>query len=1249
MSSSTIESTTASLPTTTSTSIIEEIVSTIGSQTTTLPNGALTTIVRLTTFLPTPTSLPLPTTTTASTNDTGPNLGFGFDNDPQSKQAEKFVGISVQALLATMSGAFALFVIQTVIFLVIRRRLARIYEPRTYMVPERKKTVAPPKGWFSWLPAMLTTRDPEYISKSGLDAFCFLRFLRMMLKICILQAVLIMPIMLPLNATGGMDKDPDVPVQGLDKLSWGNISREKAERRTAALLMAIYAIGVVLYVTYDEMRGYVRLRQAYLTSPQHRLRASATTVLVTSIPKKWMTYDEMINLYDILPGGLKNVWLNRDYSELVEKIEMREWLAKKLEEAETNLIKMCVKKHFKKVKKEKGAKAARAAVEDGVEMVEGLTKGTPDDWGFQGHRHSHAPSDPFQTPMIPQTIPEDEALENEGKKDIQGMQGEDFTGTGEVSRDEDDHELDSADFEYKEDPPNALWRKYIQPKDRETMRVPLTDWMPSLPLIGRKVDIIYYCRQQLAILNEAIPKEQATPEKFPLMNSAFLQFQSQIAAHMACQATNHHVPLRMAPRYLEVAPTDVIWENLHMRWWDRYLRYGASNAAVAGLILAWSVPMVFVASLSQISHLANLVPWLAFLQDAPRWLLSVIQGLLPPLLLTLLTAVLLPLLLQTLGKYSGLPTRTAADRAVQNWYFAFLFITVFFVVTISSALFGTIKDFIRDPVSIPTKLAATLPRASNFFFSYLLVQALGISGGALLQIAPLFLYYIIGPIFNQTPRAKWSQAKDLKFVTWGTFFPLYTNFGVISITYSVIAPLSLFFASMVFGLFWLVYRYNLLYVMDYQVDSGGLYFPKAINHLYMGLYIMEICMTGLFLLVRDENDEIFCLPHAIIMLVMFFLTIIFQRVMYTNFAPLLEYLPITLEDDADASDKEFARRYEERRRLLQEDPEGANQAAIEKIDEAHAQEDDYEPSALAGKAGSEKEKEIIEGVEGNSKPLKEETVEERAKRIMRKEKKREERRERRLAQGKPEEDEDSESSDSSDEDVDTDDETHLKRPGTSHSKASTKASKKAKLGAITNALGINKIAAIGGISAKALKKIPGIQMDLVHRLNELREAEDNQNPHETEAMKKKRRLEIARLVRQIRQDDYSDYTDVNDLRKHILEAAMPAPKPHYDDEEQQRMESKTRRLFAHLDDDLGDLSYEQREALMEQAYKHPCLVARQPAVWIPTDILGISSDEITNTPPEVWISNKNAFLKFKTKVVFEGNPPDFGHRDLIDL
>lgn len=153
---------------------------------------------------------------------------------------------------------------------------------------------------------VFSTRNPDFIAKSGLDAYFFLRFLRMLVKIIIFIAIPVLPILLPINRTGGQEN-----VQGLDRLAWTNISPANAHKHTAHLIMAIYAVVVFSYVVYDELRGYVRMRQAYLTSPQHRMKASATTVLVTSVPMRWMTYDAMINLYDVFPGGLKNVWLNR--------------------------------------------------------------------------------------------------------------------------------------------------------------------------------------------------------------------------------------------------------------------------------------------------------------------------------------------------------------------------------------------------------------------------------------------------------------------------------------------------------------------------------------------------------------------------------------------------------------------------------------------------------------------------------------------------------------------------------------------------------------------------------------------------------------------------------------------------------------------------------------------------------------------------------------------------------------------------
>lgn len=88
---------------------------------------------------------------------------------------------------------------------------------------------------------------------------------------------------------------------------------------------------------------------------------------------------------------------------------------------------------------------------------------------------------------------------------------------------------------------DAVWKKYLDEKQRETMRLPIFGWawMLSLPFVGAKVDTIDYCRKELARLNVEIEVDQKEPEKFPLMNSAFIQFNHQVAAHMACQAVRY--------------------------------------------------------------------------------------------------------------------------------------------------------------------------------------------------------------------------------------------------------------------------------------------------------------------------------------------------------------------------------------------------------------------------------------------------------------------------------------------------------------------------------------------------------------------------------------------------------------------------------------------------------------------------------------------------------------------------------------
>lgn len=80
------------------------------------------------------------------------------------------------------------------------------------------------------------------------------------------------------------------------------------------------------------------------------------------------------------------------------------------------------------------------------------------------------------------------------------------------------------------------------------------------------------------------------------------------------------------------------------------------------------------------------------------------------------------------------------------------------------------------------------------------------------------------------------------------------------------------FNIITFSLFWLVYRYNTLYVTKFRFDTGGLLYPTAINQLFTGLYVMELCLIGLFFLVRDADDSGHavgtpCKGQAIIMII----------------------------------------------------------------------------------------------------------------------------------------------------------------------------------------------------------------------------------------------------------------------------------------------------------------------------------------------------------------------------------------------
>ena len=58
------------------------------------------------------------------------------------------------------------------------------------------------------------------------------------------------------------------------------------------------------------------------------------------------------------------------------------------------------------------------------------------------------------------------------------------------------------------------------------------------------------------------------------------------------------------------------------------------------------------------------------------------------------------------------------------------------------------------------------------------------------------------------------------------------------------------------GLFYLAYRYNILFVTDTAVDTHGLIYPRALKQLLSGVYIAEVCMIGMFIISKAAGPAV---------------------------------------------------------------------------------------------------------------------------------------------------------------------------------------------------------------------------------------------------------------------------------------------------------------------------------------------------------------------------------------------------------
>lgn len=675
---------------------------------------------------------------------------------------------SISSFGVTFVINFSLLVAFIIAFLVLRPYQKRIYQPRSNIDTIKPEFRPRPldSGIISWLRDLVTRREAEILQDAGLDGYFFLRYLRLIFIISVIGILFLFPILLPVNATAHGSEN------GFNLLSFTNTVRFP-KRYYAHVFMGWIFYGFILFTIYRELVYYVSVRQAVLTSPAHSNNISSRTILISTVPREFLSEEALRNLF----RGVKNVWINRSQNELMKKVDERDSLALKVEAAETALLKKAIKNRLKS-----------------------------------------------KTP------------------------------------------IEGTDID-----------QYVPRKNRPTHRLKF--------LIGKKVDTIEYGREQLPVLNKEIEELKAKVSKSTPLNSVFVSFHTQEQAETALQTLAHHQGLHMAPRNIGVHPNDIFWLNLRLFWWERLVRSTGAVAAITALIIFWSIPVAFVGSISNIEALTEKLHFLRFLNHLPPWISGVVSGLLPTILLAVLMA-LLPIFLRLMAKVSGVPSGTLVEHYVQSAYFAFLVVQVFLVTTLSSGAAAVVQEIINQPTSAMSLLASNIPKASNFYISYFMLQGFTIAGGALLQIVALILFHVLSTIFDNTPRKIWQRWNLLSITGWGTVFPIYTNLAVIAITYAIISPMLLCFSGLAFGVIYIAYLHNLLFVVE-PSDGRGIYYPRALFQTFTGLYIGEVCLLGLFVVAKAWGP-------VVLQAIFIGVTIFVHNNLQIAFKPLLVSLPLNL-------------------------------------------------------------------------------------------------------------------------------------------------------------------------------------------------------------------------------------------------------------------------------------------------------------------------------------------------------------------
>jgi len=345
-------------------------------------------------------------------------------------------------------------------------------------------------------------------------------------------------------------------------------------------------------------------------------------------------------------------------------------------------------------------------------------------------------------------------------------------------------------------------------------------------------------------------------------NCGFVTFKTKrdamIALNMRCTADQEEFFMSIPPD-----PQDVIYNDLTYTPQRKTLLAVLGHGAIFAIFIGFVPIVTLLSDFTDLQKLEKTMPVTSeYIAQYPL-LLSVMEGVLSSLALTLFTACLPTVLMMIIYRCYLTGAHAWAQQRLQTVYFWFQTIFIILVAAVGGSLLDKIKVLLDKPMDTFGLLADHLPGATHFYLNFIVMQW-ATHGIVMTRYMVLFKFIGLRALMGKRRAVELAEPEDQDYYGIGSRSARWSATLLIGIIFSTLSPMIAGLTFINFVLCRICYGYLLVFAETRKPDSGGLFFVNGLMHVQYGVMIYVVLMIGVMARhAKSSGPIILTVPAAL--------------------------------------------------------------------------------------------------------------------------------------------------------------------------------------------------------------------------------------------------------------------------------------------------------------------------------------------------------------------------------------------------